>query len=638
MFDLSMIYGFFGCQGRINPAFSFGHIIRVSLFLGVDMSEQKPPRWDLSNVYPSLSSEKYSNDLTRLKKLIKEQEAYLEKLLATTDATTPAEVLAKAAGELIDRSNAILLIGGTLRAYIESFVTTDTYNKEALTKQSEFDQVAVGIDKLDVKVRTWVGKVADRLNTFVDLDATTKSHKYFLEESAKASRFLMSDKEEMLAADLSLSGSTAWTKLQSTVTSQYSVPFEVDGKIQKLPMPALINLHSHPDEEVRRKAYEAENQAWNAIKEPLAACMNGIKGEVNTLNKRRGREDCLQSALENSHIDRETLEAMLSAMKDSFPMFRKYWQAKAKRLGKEKLPWWDLYAPVGESNTVFTFDEAKEFILKHFNDFSPRLGEFAKRAFENRWIDAEQRDGKVGGAFCMEVPAVGESRIMANFDGSLDQVSTIAHELGHGFHNDCAIRAHKTEIQKFTPMTLAETASIMCETIVSQASLKEAKSDSERLAILETKLIGDSQVIVDIYSRYLFEKEVFERREVTELSSDDLCEIMEKAQKATFGDGLDEQYLQKWMWTWKPHYYSAQLSFYNFPYAFGLLFGTGLYAIYQQRGDAFIEDYINLLASTGEAPAADMAARFGIDIRKKKFWEDSLKIIGAQVDEYLQIK
>ena len=602
------------------------------------MSEQKPPRWDLTNVYPSLSSKEFAADLTKLVALIDDEEKFLDTLLKTTDATTPAADLAKAAGESISRANQILELAGTMRAYIESFVTTDSYNKEALTKESEFDQVAVRIDKLDVKVRTWVGKVADQLPKFVGLDAATKTHSYFLEESAKSSHYLMSQTEEMLAADLSLSGSTAWSKLQGTVTSQYSVPFEMDGKLQKLPMPALINLRSHPDEDVRHRAYDAENLAWNTLKEPLAACMNGIKGEVNTLNKRRAREDCVHSAIDVSHIDRETLEAMLSAMHDSFPMFRRYWQCKAKRLGKQKLPWWDLFAPVGESNTEYSYDEAKAFILKHFNNFSPRLGDFAKRAFDNNWIDAEQRDGKRGGAFCMEVPGVGESRILSNFDGSLDQVSTLAHELGHGFHNDCAIRAKKTEIQKFTPMTLAETASIMCETIVSQASLKEAKSDDERLAILEAKLVGDSQVIVDIYSRYLFEKEVFERREKSELSADDLCEIMENAQKATYGDGLDEKYLQKWMWTWKPHYYSAGLSFYNFPYAFGLLFATGLYAIYQQRGDAFVDDYVNLLASTGEASAADLAARFGIDLRKKKFWEDSLAIIGAQVEEYLKIK
>ena len=403
-------------------------------------------------------------------------------------------------------------------------------------------------------------------------------------------------------------------------------------------MPALINLRSHPDEDTRKRAYEAENVAWAKVKEPLAACMNGVKGEVNTLNHHRGRRDCVHSSLDAARIDQQTLDAMMSAMKDSFPMFRKYFKAKAARLGVKKLQWWNIFAPVGESKMVFTYDEAKKFILTHFGSFAPELQGFAQRAFDNNWIDAEQRSGKRGGAFCMDVPGPGESRILTNFDGSLDSVSTLAHELGHGFHNDCAVKAGKTELQKNTPMTLAETASIMCETIVSSAALKEAKSEQEELAILETQLVGDAGVIVDIYSRFLFEKEVFERRAKAELSADELCEIMLEAQKATYGDGMDENYLQQWMWTWKPHYYYAGLSFYNYPYAFGLLFGTGLYAIYQKRGSAFVKDYMNLLASTGEANAADLAARFGIDIRQKSFWEDSLKVIGARVERYCQIE
>jgi pepF/M3 family oligoendopeptidase len=602
------------------------------------MTEKTPPRWDLSSIYPALISEEYSNDLKRLLALIDEQFAFIDGPLKKLDANSNLAWLAKQTGEMIERSNQIYILSGKIRAYIEALVSTNSYDKEALTKQSEFDQIAVKIDKMETQIRAWVGKIADALAGMIDLDPITKAHRYYLYESAKASRYLMSEKEEMLAAELSLSGSNAWTKLQGTITSQYSAPFEMEGKVQKLPLPALINLRSHPDEAVRRRGYEAENQVWNTLKEPLAAAMNGIKGEVNTLNTRRGREDALHASIDQSHIDRETLEVMLSAMQDSFPMFRGYFRSKARRLGHEKLPWWDVFAPLGESNTVFTFDEAREFILEQFGEFSPRLREFARRAFENHWIDAEQRDGKRGGAFCMEIPGVNESRVMCNFDGSLDQVTTIAHELGHAFHNDCAQKAHKTKIQKLTPMTLAETASIMCETIVAHASLKKARNDSERLAILESKLAGDSQVIVDIYSRYLFEKEVFKQREKAELSADELCEIMEKAQLASYGDGLDERYLQKWMWTWKPHYYSAGFSFYNYPYAFGLLFGTGLYAIYQKRGDDFVEDYVQLLASTGEASAADLAARFGINIRQKEFWADSLKIIGAQVDEYIRIK
>ncbi len=265
------------------------------------------------------------------------------------------------------------------------------------------------------------------------------------------------------------------------------------------------------------------------------------------------------------------------------------------------------------------------------------MRDFAQRAFDSNWIDAEQRTGKRGGAFCMSLPSVRESRVLANFDGSLDQVSTLAHELGHAFHSSCIYAAGKTALQSQTPMTLAETASIMCETIVMQAVLQKAPGPEEELAILETLIQGEAQVVVDIYSRYLFEQELFARRTQSELSAEELCDMMARAQAVTYGEGVDERYRQKWMWTWKPHYYSPGLSFYNFPYAFGLLFGTGLYAVYQQRGAAFVEEYKALLASTGEANAADLAARFGIDLRTRRFWEDSLAVLGAQIDRYCEL-
>ena len=601
------------------------------------MTTQTPPRWDLTNVYPALSSKEYAADFEKLNSLLTGMESLVKDKAAVVTGKEEAGTLAALALEIIERYNQILLVGGTIRAYIESFVSTDSYNKEALRKESEFDQVAMKINQLETQLLAWVGKVADRLPEMFKAETALEAHRYFLEESARQSRYLMSEAEEMLAAELSLSGSTAWSKLQGMLTSQASAEVEVDGEVKKLPSPALINLRSHPDGETRKRGYEAEDKLWTSLKVPLAAALNGIKGEVNVLNRRRGREDAVHSAIDAAHIDRQSLEAMLGAMHDSFPIFRRYFRAKAKYLGKEKLPWWDIFAPVGEIKSDYTFDEAKEVILTNFGRFAPQLEAFAGNAFQHHWIDAEQRDGKRGGAFCMDVPAVGESRILSNFDGSFDQVSTLAHELGHGFHNDCAVKAGKTEIQKFTPMTLAETASIMCETIVTSALMKEVTNPQQELAILESQLNGDSQVIVDIYSRYLFEKEVFEKRENAELNADEICEIMENAQKATYGDGLDERYLQKWMWTWKPHYFYAGLSFYNFPYAFGLLFATGLYAIYQQRGASFVPDYINLLASTGEAPAANLAARFGIDIRTRKFWEDSLKVCEKRVERYREL-
>jgi oligoendopeptidase F len=596
-----------------------------------------PPRWDVSNVYPGLDSPEFEAAIQGYLGQIEALEQLFAEKVGEASPEAPVEELAGLVDETIRRFNDLFELGITLNAYISAFVTTDSRNQLARRRESEYDQISVRSRKLSTQFRAWIGRLSPVLGRVIEAGPTAREHAFFLKETAEQSKYLMSQIEEDLAAELNTSGASAWSKLQGTLTSQMTVDFELDGEVKKLPLPALINLHSHPDEQVRRRAYQSELEALASMGEPLAACLNGVKGTTVTYNKRRGREDALHSAIDSARIDRPTLEAMLGAMQDSFPVFRKYFNAKARRLGKEKLPWWDIFAPMGSSERSYEYSEAVDFILENFGRFTPDLADFARGAFEKNWIDAEQRDGKRGGAFCMGLPAVKESRILCNFDGSLDQVSTIAHELGHGYHNHCIYRAGKTILQRSTPMTLAETASIMCETVVMQAVLEQTSSPEEELAILDTMLISDAQVIVDIYSRYLFEKEVFERRENSELSEADLCDIMERAQKATYGDGLDKRYPHPYMWTWKPHYYRTELSFYNFPYAFGLLFGTGLYAIYQQRGQDFIPEYQQLLASTGEGMAADLADRFGINIREKRFWEDSLGVIARRVDRFAEI-
>lgn len=592
-----------------------------------------PPHWDLSNVYPSLESPEFAAAVDELRRQIGSLEKFFTDKVEPSVGTTDPKQLAGLVGESIERLNDLFSLAFTIRPYIVSYVATDSRNQTARKIESEVDQVLVRISFLNTRFLSWIGGLAPILDQVIAANPTAQAHAFTLREAAEQSKYLMSTPEEDLAAELELSGANAWGKLQSTITSQLTVDFELDGQQQKLPMPALINLRTHPDESVRRRAYEAENQAWQTVLEPLAACMNGVKGSTITLNKRRGRKDALHSAIDDARIDRATLEAMLSAMEDSLPAFRRYFHAKARKIGKERLAWWDLFAPVSSEERSFTFDEAQDVVLENFGKFSDDLRKMAQRAFDNHWIDAEQREGKRGGAFCMGLQGVKESRVLTNFDGSFDSVSTLAHELGHAFHNDCAFRYNKTTLQQNTPMTLAETASIMCETIVTQAILSTLSDPKEQVSILEASLNNAGQVVVDIYSRYLFEKEVFERREKAELSASELNEIMERCQKKAYGDGLDENYLQKYMWTWKPHYYMG-LSFYNFPYTFGLLFGTGLYAIYRQRGRDFEKDYQDLLASTGEASAADLAARFGIDIRQKKFWADSLKIIEESIDRY----
>lgn len=601
------------------------------------MVNDRPTRWDVSNVFPGLESPEFKSAVKETEFRIKELTNYFQTHLAPLTDQSSDQQFNSSLGIYLDLLNTTITLQGKISNYLYAFISTDSYNKLAQKNLSEFEQLTIETRKHEVVFKSWLKQFSNRIDTVLNLGGNAGAHAFYLKETIDQSQFMMSTAEESLAAELNLSGATAWEKLQGTITSQLSVDFELNGEKVKLPAPALINLRSHPQEDVRKRAYQAELAAWKTVEEPLAAALNGIKGSVITLNRHRGRQDAIHSAIDSARIDRESLEVMLSAMHDALPMFRDYFKSKAKRLGYKNLAWWNLFAPVGKSETHFTFNEARQFIVENFNKFDQELAEFADQAFEKCWIDAEQRDGKSGGAFCMEIPGTGESRILCNFDGSLEQVSTIAHELGHGFHNDCKNKAGRTQLQKRTPMTLAETASIMCETIVANAALDKAVNEDEELAILENMLINDSQVIVDIYSRYLFEKEVFEQREKSELSADEFNDIMERAQMETYGDGLDKDYLQKYMWTWKPHYYSDSLSFYNFPYAFGLLFATGLYAIYKERGKSFLPEYKDLLASTGLENAADLAQRFGINIKEKAFWKASLEIISQRIKRYQQL-
>lgn len=598
------------------------------------------PHWDMTSVYPGIESDEFKKDVAGMKSKLDDFDKFLSDHGIARSGPVPddSKELAEILGGCLNRINDIVRLSTTLEYYVYGFTAVDSFNTTAKRIQSELQLLSVARHRQAVLFQGWLGTVAERpraLEAALEHDGPAKDHAFYLREAAEQSRYMMGEHEETLASELSLSGADAWEKLQGTVTSQVKVPFEAEGVTEELPIAKVQNMLTDADGDLRRRAYVAELAAWARVREPLAACLNGVKGTTITLFKRRGREDALHQALDNGRIDRETLNAMLAAMKDSFPDFRRYWKKKAERLGKKKLPWYDLWAPVGKSDRRYPYEEAKSFILEEFEGFHKRLADFSKKAFERNWIDAEPREGKNIGGFCMELPAVEESRILCNYDGSLAQLNTIAHELGHAYHNECHIG--KTVLQRITPMTLAETASIFAQNLVVDAALAKAKDAEEELAILESILIEDSQVIVDIYSRYLFETEVFERRAKSELSADDFCDIMVKCQKETYGDGLDPEYLHPYMWAWKPHYYSAEESFYNFPYAFGMLFGTGLYKVYEERGAEFLKDYDELLSSTGMARAAELAEPFGIDIRKPDFWRGGLEVVRKHIERYLAV-
>ncbi len=542
---------------------------------------------------------------------------------AAVKAPAPADfdAVIRATNEQLERFEAI-------EAYLYGLTSVDASDEVASARWSELLPLRLKLELINQRLVAWIGELdIDRLQP---QSQTAADHAYFLSRSVEGARHLMTPELEALAGELGISGSSAWSKLHQDVTSRLAVHVELPDGPQSLPMSAVRNLAYHADRETRRAAYEAELETWQAWSVPLAASLNSVKGDTSTLAKRRHWDTPLDFALFNNHIDRLTLEAMRAAAAEAFEDFRRYLKVKARYLGVGDLPWFDLFAPVGQGGPVWEYGAAKEFILEQFGSFSPRLQGLAQRAFDQAWIDAEPREGKRDGGYCMRVRK-DISRIMVNFSPSYDGMSTVAHELGHAYHN--LNLAERTVLQSATPMTLAETASTFCQTVVQRAALSQL-DEAAQLPILEASLQDQCQVVVDIASRLQFEEQLFSQRRARELSTDELCELMLDAQRATYGDGLDSSRLHGFMWAVKPHYYNGDNPFYNFPYTFGLLFGLGLFARFQAEGSSFVSRYDDLLSRTGMQSAADLALGFGVDIRDRGFWRGSLDVIRESIDRF----
>jgi len=592
------------------------------------------PHWDLSVIFPGIDSPAFDSSFSRVIQQIDElAELFDTYHIEEQRAALLNDQTVQAFEVVIERYNQVLEATKTLSAYLVCLVSINSQDMLAQAKLSELQQNSVRLVQLGTRFTAWIGSLD--VENLIVLSPLAGEHAFMLRKAKVRAAHLMSPGEETLAAELNVSSGSAWSRLHSDLTSQLTVPLEVSdqqqaGRIAAEPMSMVRNLAFDPDRNVRKRAYEAELAAWERVSLPLAAALNSIKGEVNTLTKRRDWETPLKASLFDNNMDHRTLEAMLEAARESFPSFRSYLHAKARVLGIDRLAWYDLNAPIGQDERTWQYDEARTFIIEQFATYSPRLSDFVARAFREHWIDAEPRTGKRDGAFCILLRG-DESRVMANYKPAFGGVSTLAHELGHAYHN--LNLAGRTMLQRATPAALAETASTFCETIIRQAALQMV-GPQEQMVILEASLQGSTQVVVDITSRLLFEQRVFEARRKRELSVEELNNLMLEAQRETYGDGLDASALHPYMWAVKQHYYSTGLSFYNYPYMFGLLFGLGLYARYSQEPDVFRKGYDELLSSTGLADASTLAERFGIDIHSVDFWRASLDIIRSDIERF----
>lgn len=584
--------------------------------------------WSLKELYTSFNSEEFLEDMECLTEVIDEINKWTEIIVKDTDC---AKV--KLEG-YVERFSVLADLITKIGSFIELSISVNTKDDEALKYSDILEKKLTKIVEAETKLNKWISSI-ENIDEVIKDSILLKDHEFILKEVVEKSKYLLTDREEAIIANMQNTGSNAWGKLKDNLISTHKVEINEDGKIKEYPLTVVLNMAYDKDEKVRKRAYEAEIASYTKIEEGVAAALNGIKGEVLTICEFRGYKSPLEQTLINSRMDEESLNVMLEAMKESMPKFREYLKRKAEILGhKNGLPFYDMYAPIVESDMEFDYEKGKKFVVDKFRTFSDNLANFAQKAMNNNWIDVMPKEGKVGGAFCAGIHYLGESRILLNYGNSFSDVVTMAHELGHGFHGECL--KDESVLNTEYPMPIAETASTFCETIVKKAAIKEADKITA-LAILESEISDCNQVIVDIYSRFLFEKSLFEARKESALTVEQIKKLMLDAQREAYGDGLDPEYLHPYMWTWKPHYYYANSNFYNFPYAFGLLFAKGLYAEYLKKGSEFSSEYENLLSITGKHNIADITKEVGIDIHNKEFWKSSLRTIEEDIDKFMEL-
>lgn len=577
--------------------------------------------WDLTVFYKDFDDPEFKDDLARLPKEI---DAF------TAAIAAPAEDEVEKLVSLVHQEEALSNLFERLNLMIGLTLSVDANNKAANAAMAPLMRAVMGSSLASNAFSRYLASL-ENLDAIIDADDELKTRAFALREAAEDAKHQLPEALEKPVLKMQLSGGEAFSQLRDKLDATLLVDY--DGK--QIPLSAVRALAYDGDADTRRRAYEAELASYKKIELPMSFCLNNLKAEGETMAALKGYKGVLDMTLAHSRMDEKTLEAMWTAIREALPELREYFKAKGRLLGHENgLPFYDLFAPVGQSTRTYTVEEARALLLDLFGKFCPEMGEMMRTAFDEGWIDMYPREGKSGGAFCSGYYAKNISRVMTNFAGSASDVSTLAHELGHAFNN--RMLHHKPIMMTETPMPLAETASTFNETLLISQLLKTATPEEE-LTLLDSCLTEQTQTMVDIYSRFLFEQKVVTAQADHALDVDELKETMLWAQEQSYGDGLDPEYRHPYMWACKSHYYSTGVHFYNFPYAFGGLFARGLYARYEKEGEAFVPVYCDLLSRFGSDTIANVTASVGIDVTTPDFWREAVESVLVQVRRFVEL-
>ena len=579
-------------------------------------------RWSLDSLYKGYDDPAYEQDFQMLDQCTDKINAFPDWKNENDKHATLTNII-----EVLEE---MVTLSSKLGSFISLSQSTNTQDSETTAQMNRFQHKLSESSKAIAMINRFIANIDD-LEAMIAQDEALQPYQYMLIQTKADAKYLLSDEVEEVITKMDLSGGTAWGDMQSYLTS--IVTAEYEGK--EVTLSEIRNMAYSEDKDTRKKAYEAELKAYEKIDDAISFSLNEIKSQVNTISSLRGYDSPLDMTLHQSRMQRQTLDAMFAAMDEYMPVFHAYLKRKGELLGyKNGLPWFELFAPLGSFHQSFTIKDAKTYLIDHFKGFAPDLADMIETAFDEDWIDFFPRKGKVGGAFCSNLPYLKASRVLTNFDGAIGDVVTLAHELGHAYHGK-QIEDHLPLNWDYS-MPVAETASTFNENIIMNAAIDAAEGE-EKIALIENQLQDLTQIMCDIYSRYLFETAVFEASKDRFLFAKDLKELMLECQRKAYGDGLDQEYLHPYMWVCKSHYYGSDLSFYNFPYAFGGLFARGLIVKYQQEGESFVPKYRALLHATTVSSVEDVAKMADIDVTDKAFWVSALKTAEARIQEFLEL-
>lgn len=461
-----------------------------------------------------------------------------------------------------------------------------------------------------------------------------KELSFVLNEKREQAKELLPTEQEVLINDLAIDGYHAWSQMYDTIVGNMSVALELDGKVEAYSVGQASNKLSDPDRAVRKHVFEQLEEAWKGQTDAFGQTLNHLAGFRLQKYKHRDWQSVLKEPLAINRMEKETLDAMWKAITNNKQHFVKYLEKKANLLGLEKLSMYDIGAPLTDTVEKLTYTEGADFIIEQFGAFSPKMAEFAKMAFENRWIEAEDRPGKRPGGFCTSFPASKQTRIFMTYSGTPSNVATLAHELGHAYHQH--VMDDVNGLNQGYAMNVAETASTFAEMIVADASVKNAQNKQEKMALLEDKIQRSIAFFMNIHARFLFETRFYEERKRGMVSVDRLNELMVEAQREAYNDSVADY--DPTFWASKLHFHNTGVPFYNFPYTFGYLFSLGTYAHAKEKGGSFEDDYIALLRDTGRMTVEDLAKKhLDVDLTKPYFWEHALQLCVNDVEEFLSL-